>query len=141
MVVWLFRLPNITDICIFRGIMGRLFKKKTLSQKQKSKKNIKTTEAYQAGEGSFAKKKQPFTVKKNSLSEIKSASEKKKANFIYKSLQFLREVKIELKKVTWPTRKQTISSTIVVIIIVFLISFFLGIIDIALSNILRLILP
>ena len=121
--------------------MGRLFKKKTLSQKQKSRNNTKKTEAYQAKEGSFAKKKQPFTVKKNSLSEIRSASGKKKANFIYKSLQFLREVKIELKKVTWPTRKQTISSTIVVIIIVFLISFFLGIIDIALSNILRLILP
>ena len=121
--------------------MGRLLKKKTLSQKKKNRDNIKNTEGYQTKEGPFAKKKQLLTVRKNSLSEIRSASEKKRANFIYKSLQFLREVKIELKKVTWPTRKQTISSTIVVVIIVFLISFFLGIVDIALSGILRLILP
>ncbi len=120
--------------------MGRLLKKKTLSQKKKSRQNIKEGEVSQTVKGSFIKKKPLFAIKKNSLSEIRSASEKK-ANFIYKSLQFLREVKIELKKVTWPTRKQTISSTIVVIIIVFLISFFLGIVDIALSNILRLILP
>jgi preprotein translocase subunit SecE len=35
-------------------------------------------------------------------------------------------VKIELKKVTWPTRKQTLGSTAVVIVLVMIISVFLG---------------
>jgi preprotein translocase subunit SecE len=47
---------------------------------------------------------------------------------------FLTDVRVELKKVTWPSRPDTISSTGVVIIVVFLISFYLGIIDIALSK-------
>jgi preprotein translocase subunit SecE len=47
---------------------------------------------------------------------------------------FLTDVRVELKKVTWPSRPDTISSTGVVIVVVFLISFYLGIIDIALSK-------
>src|SRR6056297_1955196 len=55
-------------------------------------------------------------------------------------IQFLREVKIELSRVTWPGRKQTIGSTIVVIVFVFLIALFLGAADIVLSSLMRLIL-
>ncbi|MFP4531236.1 MAG: preprotein translocase subunit SecE [Desulfobacterales bacterium] len=55
-------------------------------------------------------------------------------------IQFLREVKIELGKVTWPTRKQIISSTVVVIVFVFIIAMFLGLVDIGLSSIIRVIL-
>ncbi len=47
---------------------------------------------------------------------------------------FLTDVRVELKKVTWPSRPDTIASTGVVIVVVFLISFYLGIIDIALSK-------
>ncbi|MCK4468788.1 MAG: preprotein translocase subunit SecE [Desulfobacterales bacterium] len=54
-----------------------------------------------------------------------------------KGLQFLKEVKVELKKVTWPTRKQTLGSTIVVIILVMIIALFLGIVDIGLSSLVR----
>jgi preprotein translocase subunit SecE len=54
--------------------------------------------------------------------------------------QFLREVKIELKKVAWPSRKQTIGSTIVVLIMVLLISFFLGAVDVGLAGIIRVVL-
>jgi hypothetical protein len=39
----------------------------------------------------------------------------KKKTFIDKGIQFLREVKVELKKVTWPSRKQTMGSTVVVL--------------------------
>jgi len=52
----------------------------------------------------------------------------------------LKEVKIELKKVVWPTRKDTIASTSVVLIIVMIIAFFLGLVDLGLSRIIRLIL-
>ncbi|MCG6918396.1 MAG: preprotein translocase subunit SecE [Deltaproteobacteria bacterium] len=54
--------------------------------------------------------------------------------------QFLREVKVELSKVTWPTRKDTIASTSVVLIIVFLIAAFLGLVDLGLSKLMRLLL-
>ena len=40
--------------------------------------------------------------------------------------QFLREVKQELKKVTWPSRKDTLSGTAVVLVAVFVIAIFLG---------------
>ncbi|MCK5185787.1 MAG: preprotein translocase subunit SecE [Deltaproteobacteria bacterium] len=54
--------------------------------------------------------------------------------------QFLKEVKIELKKVVWPTRKDTIASTSVVIILVIIIAIFLGLVDFGLTKIIRVIL-
>ena len=54
--------------------------------------------------------------------------------------QFLREVRVELKKVNWPSRKQTIGSTVVVLILVLIISFFLGAVDIGLAGIIRVVL-
>jgi len=54
--------------------------------------------------------------------------------------QFLKEVKTELKKVVWPKRKDTIASTSVVLIIVMIIALFLGLVDIGVSRIIRLIL-
>jgi preprotein translocase subunit SecE len=54
--------------------------------------------------------------------------------------QFLKEAKVELKKVTWPTPKQTLASTAVVIILVFIVSFILGIVDFALAKAVKLIL-
>ena len=54
--------------------------------------------------------------------------------------QFLREVRVELSKVTWPTRKETLASTSVVLIIVIIIAAFLGIVDLGLSRLMRLLL-
>jgi len=53
---------------------------------------------------------------------------------------FLESVKIELGKVTWPTRKETVATTGVVVMIVFLISLYLGACDIILSKLMQLIL-
>ncbi|OIN94975.1 MAG: preprotein translocase subunit SecE [Deltaproteobacteria bacterium CG1_02_45_11] len=58
---------------------------------------------------------------------------------MHRGIGFLREVKVELKKVTWPTRKQTVGSTVVMLILVIIISFFLGAIDIGLSSIIRVV--
>ena len=41
---------------------------------------------------------------------------------------------MELKKVSWPTRQQTVSATVVVIVVTFIVAFFLGIVDILLAN-------
>lgn len=54
--------------------------------------------------------------------------------FLNKARQFLREVRTELKKVNWPSRKETIASTSVVIILVLLVAIFLGLIDLGLSK-------
>lgn len=55
-------------------------------------------------------------------------------------IQFFREVRFELEKVAWPTRKQTIGSTAVVIVFVFILALFLGVVDMGLSSLIRLIL-
>lgn len=57
-----------------------------------------------------------------------------------KTKDFLQEVKEELGKVTWPTRKETIATAWVVIVIVLLISLYLGACDIILAKLMRLIL-
>ncbi len=54
--------------------------------------------------------------------------------------QFLREVKTELKKVTWPSRKDTLSGTVVVLVAVIIIAVFLGIVDLGLSNLIQMVL-
>lgn len=55
-------------------------------------------------------------------------------------VQFLKEVRTELKKVNWPLRKQVVGSTIVVIVAVFIVSFFLGAVDVTLQKLLTLVI-
>jgi len=57
---------------------------------------------------------------------------------IKKITDFLREVKIEIKKVVFPSKDDLIGSTWVVIIVVLIISMFLGIVDLGLSKIVGL---
>lgn len=54
--------------------------------------------------------------------------------------QFFREVKVEIKKVVYPSKGELVGSTWVVIITVFIVSFYLGIIDLGLSRIIRVLL-
>jgi preprotein translocase subunit SecE len=56
------------------------------------------------------------------------------------TVQFLREVRVELKKVTWPGRNEIIGSTAVVIVASFAVAFFLGFVDLLLQKALGLIL-
>jgi len=51
---------------------------------------------------------------------------------------YLREVVFELKKVVWPSRKETMGSTAVVLVIVGLSAVFLGIVDLILSRLVKL---
>ncbi|HUH66090.1 MAG TPA: preprotein translocase subunit SecE [Syntrophales bacterium] len=57
-----------------------------------------------------------------------------------KIVRFLKEAKGELMKVTWPTPRQTLASTSVVIIVVIIVSIFLSIVDFGLSKAIRLVL-
>lgn len=55
-------------------------------------------------------------------------------------IEFLKQVRAEAKRVTWPTRPETISSTIAVFIMVVIASIFLFLADQLLSWIVRLVL-
>jgi preprotein translocase subunit SecE len=56
------------------------------------------------------------------------------------SIRFLREVRVELKKVTWPQRKEIIGSTAVVIVASFAVAFFLGFVDLIVQKLMALVL-
>jgi preprotein translocase subunit SecE len=74
----------------------------------------------------------------------KKVAQKKAADagpgFLAKTGQFFREVRIELKKVTWPSRKETLASTSVVLVVVFVVALYLGAVDVVLSRVLKYIL-
>lgn len=55
-------------------------------------------------------------------------------------VKYFREVRAELKKVIWPGRKELMTYTLVVIVTVALVAAFIGLIDLAFSQILGLIL-
>jgi preprotein translocase subunit SecE len=52
---------------------------------------------------------------------------------------FLKEVKIEIKKVIFPGKDEVIGSTKVVIVLVIIIAGFLGVIDLLLTEIIRIV--
>ena len=54
---------------------------------------------------------------------------------LQKIQEFFKEVSVELKKVSWPTRQQTMNATVVVIAVSFVVAFFLGIVDIVLARV------
>ena len=59
---------------------------------------------------------------------------------IEKIKTFWREAKVEIKKVTWPDRKVTGASTVVVLVVVAIVSVYLGVVDALLSYLYQLVL-
>jgi preprotein translocase subunit SecE len=57
-----------------------------------------------------------------------------------KAGEFLGLVKAELEKVTWPTRKETYGTTLVVITLVLMVAIYLWVVDTGLSTLLRTLL-
>jgi len=57
-------------------------------------------------------------------------------DYFEKVKRYLREVWSELKKVSWPQRKEIVASTVVVILCTFIVAFFLGIVDVTLQKVL-----
>lgn len=53
-------------------------------------------------------------------------------------IQFIKEAQAELKKVVWPSRKETIRITIAVIILSLVVAAFLGLADLGLSKVVGL---
>jgi preprotein translocase subunit SecE len=123
--------------------MGRIQRKK--SPAEKKKKNLKSESQAAAGpmQDQGLKKASAAVVKIEKKKQPVAAgpvAAKPKDNVFTKTAQFLREVKVELKKVAWPSRKQTIGSTAVVIALVMIISLFLGVVDFGISSLIRIVL-
>lgn len=57
-----------------------------------------------------------------------------------KIVKFLKEVRAEMKKVSWTGRKEVTSGTLAVIVLTTVISLFLWLIDLGLSQTIRLVL-
>jgi len=52
---------------------------------------------------------------------------------------FFKEVKVELKKVVFPSREEVIGSTKVVVVLVLIVAMFLGLIDLVLSKVIGIV--
>ena len=85
----------------------------------------------------------PTAVKPSKLKKAETAKKpvKKQAEsrmaWVGTVREYLREVVYELRKVVWPSRKETMGSTAVVLVIVGLSAVFLGIVDFILSRLVR----
>jgi len=127
--------------------MGRIQRKKPSGSKKKKKQSSDKQVATGAklGQDQGLKKAASGAAvvkieKKKQAVAAAPVATKPKDNILTKSAQFLREVKVELKKVTWPSRKQTIGSTAVVIVLVMIISLFLGVVDFGISSLIHIVL-
>ncbi len=61
----------------------------------------------------------------------------KQTGWVEQAKQFLYEVKIEFKKITWPTKQETMATTVAVISFSLFIAAYLGVVDILLSKIVQ----
>jgi len=61
-------------------------------------------------------------------------------DFPGQAAQFFREVRVELQKVTFPTRQETVGSTVVVLVLTVIMSLYLGLSDWALARIVQFLL-
>jgi preprotein translocase subunit SecE len=64
----------------------------------------------------------------------------KARDVVPRTVTFLQEVWSELKKVHWPSRKETYAATAVVLVVIVIVSLYLGIVDLALSRAIQAVL-
>lgn len=123
--------------------MGRLQRKKATESKKKTvDRRVAAAPDSPSGAAAAAPAPAPAfkAARRTPAAPVKRPAAAVDPNIFAKSMQFLREVKVELKKVAWPTRKQTLGSTAVVIVLVLIIAVFLGIVDVGLAALIRIVL-
>lgn len=64
-------------------------------------------------------------------------AEEKKGNIFKRMIRFFKDVRLELKKVTWPTKKQAVKNTLVVIIFLIIVGILVFLIDLLFQGIFR----
>ena len=85
------------------------------------------------------KEKRKVTLQTIPKRELEKRREEKGsiARYVNVVSQFLKEARMELRKVKWPTRKELLASTVMVIFLVLVVAFFLGLIDFGLIKIVK----
>lgn len=116
--------------------MSKLQKKKTFAEKKKRKDGVEGGEVTVSA--TVAKPAAPASPIKPK--QVSGEGAQPSGSLFVRAAEFLREVKVELKKVTWPTRKQTTGTTIVVILFVIAVAAFLGLFDFGLSKLVQVVL-
>ena len=81
-------------------------------------------EKMEQGQGSASASEKADKAKKD-----KKPEKQKKPSIFARIGKWLKEMKSELKKVQWPTRKQTINNTLIVIACVIVVGVFIWIFD------------
>jgi len=59
---------------------------------------------------------------------------------VFNPIKFLNETHLELKKVTWPKKSETIRLTQVIIIVSLVVSFYLGFLDYLFNQLVKLLI-
>jgi len=80
--------------------------------------------------------------KQRMAAQRKKAMERKKAekkSIGKRVMQFIREVRIELKKVIWPSKQEVVNYTVVVLVTVTVVTTFILLLDLLLARLLHLI--
>lgn len=78
------------------------------------------------------------TLKSVKKIDKKGKPQQKKPGFFSGISKFFKDIFAELKRVTWPTKKELISSTISVIVFVIIMSAFTGGLDLIFSSMMKL---
>ncbi|MCG8567291.1 MAG: preprotein translocase subunit SecE [Desulfobacterales bacterium] len=118
--------------------MSRIQKKKAPGDKKK--KRVSAESGVEASSGAQVQKSTSAAIVKKNKIEKASDPVVGEPGFFQRAIEFFREVKVELKKVTWPTQKQTLGTTAVVIVFVFVVAAFLGLFDYSLSKLVQVVL-
>lgn len=79
-------------------------------------------------------KKSPSSPKKEKAEKVEKAEKSKDTG---KLKRWIHDLKVELKKVTWPTKKQTAKHTTTVLCCVALIGVFIWVFDFLASNVIQ----
>ncbi|MBO4422461.1 MAG: preprotein translocase subunit SecE [Clostridia bacterium] len=74
-------------------------------------------------------------LKTTKKEEVKAV--KKKENVFKKIGRFLKDYRGELKKITWPTPKQTLKNTGIVLLAMVVMGLFVGLLDLAFKEIIK----
>lgn len=120
-----------------------------MANQRKKKRGSRKASRSKSGTKSVAKPNVSSSIKERGTDQkayqivSKKGSEKKQedkvsiSKYVNIVTQFLRESRMELRKVKWPTRKELMAATAMVIFLVIAIAFFLGLIDFGLIKIIK----
>ena len=72
--------------------------------------------------------------------EVTSSASEGRENVFTTLRDYLTESRAEIKKVTWPTRKEARVTSIAVLVLVVVMAIFLGVVDLGMTKIIELIL-